>query len=66
LEVKLALKQAVASPSHFQRVRGRAQKIRLRRFRKYAIYFAVKDNVFAVLSVFHASRNPAELERRLV
>ncbi len=65
LEVKLALKRAVANPGHFQRVRGRAQKIRLRRFKKYALYFAVKDNAFAVLSVFHASRNPAELERRL-
>ena len=31
LEVKLALKRAVANPGHFQRVRGRAQKIRLRR-----------------------------------
>ena len=65
LEVKLALKRALANPEHFQRVRGRAQKIRLRRFKKYAIYFAIKDDVFAVLSVFHASRNPAELERRL-
>lgn len=65
LEVKLALKRAVANPGHFQRVRGRAQKIRLRRFKKYAIYFAVKDDAFAVLSVFHASRNPVELERRL-
>ena len=46
-------------------VRGRARKIRLRRFKKYAIYFAVKDDAFAVLSVFHASRNPAELARRL-
>ncbi len=65
LEVKLALKRAVANPERFQRVRGRAHKIRLRRFKKYAIYFAVKDDAFAVLSVFHASRNPAELERRL-
>jgi toxin ParE1/3/4 len=65
LEVKLALKRAVVNPGHFQRVRGRAQKIRLRRFKKYAIYFAVKDDTFAILSVFHASRNPAELERRL-
>ena len=65
LEVKLALKRAVANPGHFQRVRGRAQKIRLRRFKKYAIYFAVKDDIFAVLSVFHASRNPAELQQRL-
>jgi toxin ParE1/3/4 len=65
LEVKLALKRARANPELFQKVRGRAQKIRLRRFKKYAIYFAVKDNAFAVLSVFHASRNPAELERQL-
>jgi len=65
LEVKLALKRALANPELFQRVRGRAQKIRLRRFKKYAIYFAVKDNAFAVLSVFHASRDPAELVRRL-
>ena len=65
LEVKLALKRALANPEMFQPVRGRARKIRLRRFKKYAIYFAIKDEVFAVLSVFHASRNPVELERRL-
>lgn len=64
-EVKLALKRAMVNPEHFQRVRGRAHKIRLRRFKKYAIYFAVKDGVFAILAVFHGSRNPAELERRL-
>jgi plasmid stabilization system protein ParE len=65
LEVKLALKRALANPEHFQSVRGRARKIRLRRFKKYAIYFAIKDDVFAVLSVFHASRHPAILERHL-
>ena len=64
-EVKLALKRAQANPEPFQRVRGQARRIRLRRFKKYAIYFAVKDDAFAVLSVFHASRNPAELKRRL-
>ena len=66
LEVKAALVRALANPEHFQRVRGRAQKIRLRRFKKYAIYFAIKEDVFAVLAVFHASRNPTELERRLI
>ena len=63
LEVKLALKRAQANPELFQRVRGRARKIRLRRFKKYAIYFAVKDNALAVLSVFHASRNSAASSR---
>jgi toxin ParE1/3/4 len=65
LEVKSALRRALANPGHFQRVRGRAQKIRLRRFKKYAVYFGTKDDVFAVIAVFHASRNPAELKRRL-
>jgi plasmid stabilization system protein ParE len=65
LEVKLALKRALSNPGQFQRVGGKAQKIRLRRFNKYALYFAIKDDVFAVLAVFHASRNPAKLERRL-
>ena len=65
LEVKLALKRALTNPGHFQTVRRRAQKVRLRRFHKYAIYFAIKDDVFAVLAVFHASRNPADLTRRL-
>jgi toxin ParE1/3/4 len=65
LEVKLALKRAQANPRLFQKIRGRARRIRLRRFKKYAVYFAVKNDAFAVLSVFHASRNPAELEQRL-
>lgn len=66
LEVKATLKRALANPGHFPRVRGRAQRIRLRRFKKYAIYFAIKDDTFAVLAVFHGSRNPAELQRRLM
>ncbi len=65
LEVKRALRRALANPEFFPRVRGRAQKIRLRRFKKYAIYFAIKDDAFSVIAVFHGSRNPAELRRRL-
>jgi len=65
LEVKLALERALAHPQHFQRVRGRARKIRLRRFKKYAVYFAIKDDSFAMLSIFHASRHPALLHERL-
>ena len=64
-EVKLALDRAQASPEMFRRVRGRARKIRLRRFNKYSIYFASKPDSFAVLAVFHGARNPAELDRRL-
>jgi plasmid stabilization system protein ParE len=65
LEVKSALHRALANPKFFQKVRGRAQRIRLHRFNKYAIYFAIKDDVFSILPVFHGARNPAELRRRL-
>jgi toxin ParE1/3/4 len=65
LEVKATLMRALANPEPFQRVRGRAQKIRLRRFKKYAIYFAIKGETFAVLAVFHGARNPNVLYRRL-
>jgi toxin ParE1/3/4 len=65
LEVKLALHRALANPEIFQRARGRARRIRVRRFKQYAIYFAFKDDVFAVLAVFHGARNPTELRQRL-
>jgi toxin ParE1/3/4 len=65
LEVKSALDRAMALPQHFQQVHGSARRIRLRRFKKYGIYFAVKGNAFVVLSVFHGARNPSELRRRL-
>jgi plasmid stabilization system protein ParE len=65
LEVKATLKRALTNPGLFQRVRGRAQKARLRRFKKYAVYFAIKDGTFAVIAVFHGSRNPAELQPRM-
>ena len=65
LEVKATLKRALLNPELFQLVRGRARRIRLRRFKKYGIYFATKDGAFAVLAVFHGARNPLELHRRL-
>ena len=65
LEVKLALHRALANPELFHSVRGHARRIRLHRFKKYAIYFAIKDEVFSVISVFHGARNPAELRRRM-
>jgi plasmid stabilization system protein ParE len=64
-EVLEALKSARAAPEHFRKVRGRARRIRLRRFKAYSIYFAIKDDVFSVISIFHGARNPVELHRRL-
>ena len=64
-EVFQALDRAAAAPERFRVIRGRARKIRLKRFKAYSIYFAIKDGAFSVLSVFHRARNPAELLRRL-
>jgi toxin ParE1/3/4 len=64
-EVENALHRAQANPEQFPKVRGEARKIRLRRFSRYNIYFAVKDEAFSILAVFHSSRNPEQLRRRL-
>ncbi len=65
LEVDRALERAQVNPERFPKVRHQARKIRLQRFSRYNIYFAVKDGTFSILAVFHSSRNPAELWRRL-
>ncbi|MDD5138915.1 MAG: type II toxin-antitoxin system RelE/ParE family toxin [Verrucomicrobiales bacterium] len=64
-EVLGAVDRALLQPELFRKVRGRARKVRLKRFKAYSIYFAIKDDVFSVVSVFHGARNPAELRRRL-
>lgn len=65
VEVKAALKRALDHPERFPKARGAARKIRLKRFKQYAIYFAVSGTTFAVLAVFHGARDPAQLLRRL-
>ena len=64
-EVFQAMDRAASAPERFRVVRGRARKIRLKRFKAYSIYFAVKDEACSVMSVFHSARKPAELRRRL-
>ena len=64
-EVTQALERAQTQPEIFRKVRGRAQRIRLKRFKPYSLYFAIKDDVFSVISVFHGARNPTELRQRL-
>lgn len=64
-EVIQALERAQAQPEMFRKVRGRAQRIRLKRFKPYCIYFAIKHGAFSVISIFHGARNPAELLQRL-
>ena len=65
LEVKRALQLAQNNPERFAEARPGVRKIRLQRFSSYSIYFAFEDGVFSVLSVFHSSRNPEDLWKRL-
>ncbi|MEO6035185.1 MAG: type II toxin-antitoxin system RelE/ParE family toxin [Verrucomicrobiota bacterium] len=64
-EVIQLFEHAQSQPEVLRKVRGRARKIHLKRFKDYSIYFAIKDDAFSVISVFHGARNPAELRRRL-
>jgi hypothetical protein len=53
-EVIQALERAQAQPEMFRKVRGRAQRIRLKRFKPYSIYFAIKDGLFPSFPFFTA------------
>lgn len=64
-EVEQAIRAARSHPERFRKIPGGARKIRLKRFHKYAVYFAIEGDVFSVLAVFHESRNPDNLKRRL-
>ena len=64
-EVDAALQRAQVRPDRFPKARE-AQKIRLKRFRKYSIYFVVEKEGIGVVAVWHGARNPAGLKRRLL
>jgi plasmid stabilization system protein ParE len=50
-------------PLQYQGHRASIRRALLRRF-PYAVYFAVEGNLVVVLAVLHASRDPAEWQRR--
>lgn len=50
-------------PLKYQVIRSGVRRALLRRF-PYAVYFAVEEAVVVVLTVLHASRDPAEWQRR--
>jgi toxin ParE1/3/4 len=52
-----------AGPLRYQDLRSGVRRALLRRF-PYAVYFAVEGAVVVVLAVLHASREPAEWQRR--
>lgn len=62
-ELRAAYDRIVAGPLKYQHLRSGVRRALLRRF-PYAVYFSVEEAVIVVLAVLHASRDPAEWQRR--
>ena len=62
-ELRAAYNRIVEGPFKYQHLRSGIRRALLRRF-PYAVYFAVEQTVIVVLTVLHASRDPAEWQRR--
>jgi toxin ParE1/3/4 len=63
--LRAAYDQIAAGPLHYQKIRAEIRRVLLQRF-PYAVYFAVEGDLVIVLAVLHASRDPAEWQRRRV
>jgi len=62
-ELRATYDRIVEGPLKYHELRSGIRRALLRRF-PYAAYFAVDTNVIVVLAVLHASRDPAEWQRR--
>lgn len=62
-ELRTTYHRIVDGPFKYQHLRSGIRRALLRRF-PYAVYFAVEGTVIVVLAVLHASRDPAEWQRR--
>jgi plasmid stabilization system protein ParE len=62
-ELRATYDRIAAGPLKYQDLRSGIRRALLRRF-PYAVYFAVEVDVIVVVAVLHASRDPAEWQRR--
>jgi plasmid stabilization system protein ParE len=62
-ELRAAYNRVADGPHKYQELRGGIRRAFLRRF-PYAVYFAIEGDVVVVVAVLHASRDPAEWQRR--
>jgi plasmid stabilization system protein ParE len=62
-ELRATYGRIVEGPLKYQHLRSGIRRALLRRF-PYAVYFAVEEAAIVVLAVLHASRDPAEWQRR--
>ena len=65
IEANATLQQVLKTPERFRLASPSTHKAVLKRFRKYSIYYSIELDAINVASVFHGSRNPAELRWRL-
>ena len=64
-EVHATFHRILANPERFRSVSKKTRQARVEVFRKYSIYFRVEPDFIGIVSVFHGSRNPAQLRGRL-
>lgn len=62
-ELRASYDRIVGGPLKYQELRGGIRRALLRRF-PYAVYFAIDGEIVVVVAVLHASREPAEWQRR--
>lgn len=62
-ELRATYSRIADSPFKYQELRGSIRHALLRRF-PYIVYFAVDGDIIIVVAVLHASREPAEWQRR--
>lgn len=62
-ELRATYDRIADGPFKYMLIRSGIRRALLRRF-PYAVYFAVEEDVIVVLTVLHASRDPAEWQRR--
>ncbi|HEX5874132.1 MAG TPA: type II toxin-antitoxin system RelE/ParE family toxin [Pyrinomonadaceae bacterium] len=61
--VEKQLARIAANPDQFAPIKGPVRRAILHRF-PYSIFFPAEDSRIVVLAIFHAKRNPHQLEHR--
>jgi plasmid stabilization system protein ParE len=64
-EIHATIQRILANPERFREVSKKTRLARVEIFKKYGVYFRIGSDFIGIVSIFHASRNPAELWRRL-
>jgi plasmid stabilization system protein ParE len=64
-EVHAAFLRILENPEKFRAVSQNIRQTRVETFKKYTVYFRVESDFIGIVSIFHGTRNPEQLRRRL-